>query len=365
LLQLCRRERVAIWHGHDYKSNVLGLLLSRFWPMRLVTTVHGWVQETPRLLLYYGIDRFCLPRYESVLCVSPDLVGRCCEAGVPAERCLLLENGIDTDEYRRRGTVAEAKCRLGLHPGRLAIGAVGRLSPEKGFDLLIRAVNRLVTDGCNVQLVIAGEGDQQPVLEQLIAHLGQGERIRLLGYCADPRALYEALDVFALSSRREGLPNVLLEALAYELPSVATNIAGVPRLIRDGENGLLVDADDVEAFTQSLARLLEDGGLRERLGRAGRHKVEADFSFAKRMQKIAALYDELLARERTGQTGRRKPPRKALHAECSAGEFTSPPSPVTRRTHDGFRPVSTCALDLRCDGLGIAAEAARLGTVAP
>src|SRR5581483_10142305 len=94
LLRLCRRERVAIWHGHDYKSNALGLLLRRFWPMRLVTTVHGWVEQSSRLSRYYGIDRFCLPYYESVLCVSPDLVAACREAGVPAGRCVLLENGI-------------------------------------------------------------------------------------------------------------------------------------------------------------------------------------------------------------------------------------------------------------------------------
>src|SRR6516165_264748 len=83
-LDICRRERVAIWHGHDYKSNALGLLLRPFWPMRLVTTVHGWVEITSRTPLYYGIDRLCLPRYEHVLCVSPDLHEQCLTLGIPA-----------------------------------------------------------------------------------------------------------------------------------------------------------------------------------------------------------------------------------------------------------------------------------------
>ena len=73
LLDICRREKVAIWHGHDYKSNALGLLLRRFWPMRLVTTVHGWVKHTRRTPLYYGIDRACLKHYEAVISVSDDL----------------------------------------------------------------------------------------------------------------------------------------------------------------------------------------------------------------------------------------------------------------------------------------------------
>ena len=109
LLSLCRRERVAIWHGHDYKSNALGLLLKRFWPMRLVTTVHGWVRRTARTPIYYRVDKFCLPLYQKVICVSDDLVAECRRAGVPRKRCVLLENGIDLPAYERTRSIADAK----------------------------------------------------------------------------------------------------------------------------------------------------------------------------------------------------------------------------------------------------------------
>lgn len=144
LLAVCRRERVRIWHGHDYKSNALGLLLRRFWPMRLVTTVHGWVKQTRRTPIYYRVDELCLPRYESVICVSQDLLDRCLAQGVPPDRCLLVENAIDTAEFARRTDGAEARRRAGVPPGRMVVGAVGRLSAEKGFDLLIHAVHRLL-----------------------------------------------------------------------------------------------------------------------------------------------------------------------------------------------------------------------------
>src|SRR4051794_8106357 len=127
MLDVCRRERVQIWHGHDYKSNALGLLIKRFWPMRLVTTVHGWVEQTRRTPLYFWIDRLCLPRYELVICVSPDLHERCLASGVPKDRCVLLENGVDTEEYSRRCDLREAKIKLGIAPERFVIGAVGRL----------------------------------------------------------------------------------------------------------------------------------------------------------------------------------------------------------------------------------------------
>ena len=291
LLRLCREERVEIWHGHDYKSNALGLLLKRFRPMRLVTTVHGWVRHTARTPLYYRIDRFCLPRYEKVICVSEDLAAECRRCGVADGRCLLLENGIDLSAYERSQSIADAKARLGFDPSKPLIGAVGRLSPEKGFDRLIQAVAGLPG---GVQLVIVGEGDDRPRLQAMIEHCRRGAEFRLAGYRADPKPYYESLDLFALSSLREGLPNVLLEAMALRVPVVATRIAGVPRLIRDGENGRLVPPDDVPALQTALAGLLDDAGLRENLGRAGRKTVEDRYSFAGRMEKLAALYNELL-----------------------------------------------------------------------
>jgi glycosyltransferase involved in cell wall biosynthesis len=294
LLRICREERVAIWHAHDYKSNLIGLLLRPYWPMRLVTTVHGWVQRTWKTPLYYAVDRFSLPRYERVLCVSPDLHRTCSRYGVPASRCLLVENGIDLEQFSRQAPLAEAKLRLGVDPDRPLLGAVGRLSAEKGFDLLIRAADRLLRGGLDFELVIAGDGDQRLELEDLITRLGRRDRIRLLGYCDETAALYEALDGFVLSSRREGLPNVLLEAMAMEVPVIATRVAGIPRLIVDGEDGILVEPGSLDELAGAIARLLRDPGLRRRLGRSGRATIEQRYSFRERMRKIGGLYDEIL-----------------------------------------------------------------------
>lgn len=294
LLRICRRERVAIWHGHDYKSNALGLLLRPFWPMHLITTVHGWVHQTRRTPLYYWLDRLCLPRYEVVICVSEDLREQCLAAGVPATRCVLVENAIDTQEFARTSSTAAAKTRLGFSPERFLVGAVGRLSAEKGFDVLIRSVDQLLRSGIDIELAIAGEGDQKSHLQALIASLGRSDRIRLLGYCADTRDFYQAMDAYALSSFREGLPNVVLEAMALEVPVVATRVAGVPRLVRDDENGLLIEPGTEAELAGALARLQADAALRARLGKAGRATIESGYSFQARMNKIRDIYDNLL-----------------------------------------------------------------------
>lgn len=296
LLALCRRERVAIWHGHDYKTNALGLLLRRFWPLRLVTTVHGWVHHTARTPLYYAIDRFCLRHYERVFCVSTDLWAACRAAGVPARRCVLLENGIDTTEYSRRRPTTAAKAALGLPPGSLVIGAVGRLAPEKGFDILIRAVAALRHRHQDVWLMIVGDGGERPHLEQLAAEVGLSDRVTFAGWQTDVRSHFEAMDVFVLSSYREGLPNVVLEAMALEVPVVATRVNGVPRVVQDGKNGLLVDPGDPVGLAAALAALLTDPDRRAAYRAAGRRTVESHFSFARRMDRLAAAYDELLGR---------------------------------------------------------------------
>lgn len=296
LLAVCRRENVAIWHGHDYKTNALGLLLKQFWPMRLVTTAHGWVHHTKRTPLYYRLDQLCLPRYERVICVSEDLFEACLKFGVPTSNCVLLENAIDAEEYRRAMSIVEAKTALGFPAESLLVGAVGRLAPEKAFDVLMRSIRQLVDRGVDVRLVIVGEGDDRTRLEGLVRELALQDRVRLPGWQSDVRSYFQAMDVFALSSLREGLPNVVLEAMALEVPVIATRIAGIPRLIQDGRNGFLIEPGDLPGLTRSLNGLLTNPGLRDLLRTAARRTIETRYSFPVRMQRLKRIYDELLTR---------------------------------------------------------------------
>lgn len=300
LARLCRQRRVAIWHGHDYKSNALGLVLRRLWPMRLVTTLHGWTNLSGRVPLYLRVDKWCLPRYEAAICVSEDLVAECRKLGLPPERVHLVHNAIDTREYRRTRPAAEAKRRLGVPEGAFLLGAVGRLSEEKGFDLLIRAAVRLREAGRPVQLWIAGEGPARPALERLIVEYQAGDYVRLLGQVSDPRPLFEAMDLFVLSSLREGLPNVVLEAMAMRTPVVATRVAGVPSLVEDGVSGRLIPPGDLPSLTEAIAGLWDAAELREQFAERARQRVEAQFSFDRRMSKVARIYDQLLGRSAPG-----------------------------------------------------------------
>lgn len=324
--RVCRRLRPAIWQGHDYKTNLLGLLVSRVCSVRLVSMVHGWTVEGRRIRLYYRLDRLWLRFYERVICVSEDLRAECLRWGVRPERCVVIENAIELSEYQRRLPTEEAKRQLGLDPGALVIGNVGRLSPEKGLMGLVEATAQLQPEAAllppqpdllpqeaaqgphpsgqlpretlPVHLVLVGDGPQRQELAALARQRGIADRVHLVGYQADPRPWYEAMDVFVSNSIREGLPNVLLEAMALGVPVAATRIAGVTRLIEPEQNGLLIQPGDQVGLTAAMRRMLGDPALRRRLAEAGRLTVETRYSFQARMAKVAALYDDLLGRNK-------------------------------------------------------------------
>jgi glycosyltransferase involved in cell wall biosynthesis len=213
----------------------------------------------------------------------------------------LIENAIDIEQFNRTLSVASAKQSMGWATDKFYIGAVGRLSPEKAFDLLIRAFHKVMQRGAGAQLVIAGEGPERDKLAQLVRELGLQQHVTLLGYRSDLRTFYQALDLFVLSSVREALPNVLLEAMAMKVPVVATRVAGVPQLVCDGEHGWLVAPNDASALADCIERSLAAPQLRAQFAESARRTIEHRYAFATRMKKVAALYDELLSKQDVAQ----------------------------------------------------------------
>jgi len=275
---------VKIWHGHDYKSNFYGVLLRKELGLRLVSTMHGWVQPSWKTPLYFAIDRWSLRRYEQVMAVSQDLYDAALENGVAKERLTLVENGIDTDEFRRRKPTSGKP---------FVVGAVGRLSEEKGFQLLIEACERLAAKGREFELHIAGEGPQKEALAAQIARSKFAARWKLLGFQKDTRALFESFDLFALSSLREGLPNVVLEAMAMEVPVLATRSGGMQAFAKHGEDAWLIDPGSVDELERGLEKLLRDSDLRRKLAYTARTRIERDSSFTARIAKEVAVYARL------------------------------------------------------------------------
>ena len=284
--RLCREHGVDIWHAHDYKTDLIGLLLQPLLGFSLVSTLHGWSEDTRRTRLYFALDRRVIRRYEQVIAVSSELHAEARRLGVSSERLSLIENGVDGEEYRCSGGPRG-------NAGALHIGAAGRLTPEKGFLELIAAVEALLEEGHDIRLSIAGDGPQRGALEERIRASRHTTRLALVGFIDDMRTLYAELDLFCLSSLREGLPNVVLEAMAMSLPVVATTVGGLSTFLRDGDDALLCAPGSPAALADALRTAIASTELRFRLGQAARARVERECSFALRMRRVFAVYDRL------------------------------------------------------------------------
>jgi glycosyltransferase involved in cell wall biosynthesis len=293
LLKICRDQKIELLQTHDYKSNALGLLLRRFHKMHMASMLHGWTDTSGRMPLYIKIDKWCLPWYEQLICVSEDLVDECRRLRVSDRKIVLVHNAIDLSTYTRWVGKDQAQRDLGVDvQGGPLIGMVCRLSPEKGILEAIAMVDRFRAMGKPVQLWIAGDGPFRSEIEKEISRLGLAANIRLLGQLADARDFYQAMDVFLLNSIREGLPNVVLEAMALEVPVVATRVAGVPTLVKPGQTGWLIEPGETSELDSAVAECLE-GSQTDLQVRGARELIENQFSFDRRMQRIAGIYDSL------------------------------------------------------------------------
>lgn len=295
LRDLVRARRIDIVHAHDYKTDLMAWALARYEQVIPLTTAHGWTGHSRReRWVYYPVEKRLMRSFPAVVAVSSEIRTELIRSGVDPRRISVILNGIDhlafkRDQQRRQ----RLRERLDIEDNDVVIGTVGRLEPQKRFDLLIEAINRLRLTNQRLKLVIAGEGSLRGELEAQVKRLGATSSVRLLGHLEDMQSFYCGLDLFTQSSAYEGTPNVVLEAMAFEVPIVATSVGGTAELIRDGVDGLLVESGSVDQLAAAINMTQEyPVAAAERVASA-RRRVETDLSFATRMQHLERIYDRL------------------------------------------------------------------------
>lgn len=291
-------EGADLVHAHGVRAGLAAGAAARSDAVsHLVVTVHNAVFEPgpTRRGAETVANRMLALLAETRICVSEDLA-RAARAAAPAKAgsVLVIPVGSDTTPPAPE-TVEAARAELGLAPSQPLIASVGRLDPQKGFDLLVEAASRL--DGSPAPLiVICGEGPERPELERRIAALEVGARVRLLGNRRDVKAVIAAADAFCMPSRWEGSPLALHEALAAGRPVVATAVGGIPELLAFGEAGLLVPPEDPAALAAALTRLLSDPALSDRLSARSTEAAAAWPDAAATARRVVDVYEELLGR---------------------------------------------------------------------
>jgi len=283
--------RPDVLHAHLFHANLAARLLGRAaGARRVLSTVH--VVERRPLRARRLLERLTARRDDLTVCVSNTVADHArADLGVRRERLRVVENGVDLARFASPEPAAAARAALGLPPTGLVVGAVGRLSRQKGFDVLLEAFARLLRARSDVHLVIAGAGEEEAALRARARTLGLGDRARLLGFRPDTPRVLAALDVFCMPSRWEGFGLALVEALAAGRPAVVSAVDSLPEVL--GGAGLLVAPDDPSGLAAGLEQLLSDPSARAAL--AGRARARAARYGVERMVAgYEALYLELL-----------------------------------------------------------------------
>jgi glycosyltransferase involved in cell wall biosynthesis len=291
-------ESVDIVHTHGVDADLIGGLALLGRREQQVCHLHvspparrekSWKAAVRRRLL-----RYLTGRNGSWFIAVSDSVrdAMACYYRLPPERMTTVRNGIDPCEF---DGPANAAAR-GSQGDRVVFGTAARLERAKGLEFLIEAGGRLARQQISFEIRIAGAGSQRESLEQLARSLNIADIVHFLGPVrpADMPGFYASLDVFVLPSLSEGLPLVMLEAMAMAKPVAASRLAGIPEVIRDGVDGLLVPPGDADALGDALAKLAGDRAWRQQLGAAARERVHGSFRLERVAREIAEVYERVL-----------------------------------------------------------------------
>jgi glycosyltransferase involved in cell wall biosynthesis len=274
-------------HAHGYKADVYVYLAMHQSAATLVSTCHTWYDDDLLLWMYGVADRLVLRRYKAVIAVSEEVKQRLIGSGVSPARIQFIRNGIDLRPFD--GAVPSLRT-LGAAPGTLLVGWVGRLTRDKGPNILLRAVAKVHSEFPDARFILVGEGPDRAKIERLISELGIGDKVQLLGRRTDMPEVYASFDMMVSSSRLEGLPMAILEGMASGLPWVATSVGAVPIVVRDGQTGILVPAEDMECLAKALGDLLRNAEERARMGGAARRLIESEFSAERMTDEYLSVY---------------------------------------------------------------------------
>jgi glycosyltransferase involved in cell wall biosynthesis len=293
---------------HGYKADIVGLFAARRVGVPVIAMSHGWTAETWKVRVYEAFDRACLRMMERVLCVSKGQAEKVRRAGVRQDRIVVSRNAICAERFddidpQGRQLLEEM---FPWAPRRI-VGAAGRLSPEKGFNILVDAAAIVARSDPTTCFVHFGDGPLRAKIRRQIAELRLEQRFILAGFRTDIDRFVPHFDLSVLPSFTEGLPSVVLESYAAGVPVVATAVGGTPEAVADGIDGYLVQPGNAQALACRILDALKSDERRRQMGALGRERIRAEFSLKTRALEFQAVCEELANRPRTEPPGNSGP----------------------------------------------------------
>ena len=292
LARLLKREKIQVIHMHTSHACTLGGWAARLVriPVRIISRrVDFSVRSNPlrKLKYQWGVDR--------IVAISEGVRKVLVEDGLDPNRIVVIRSGIDPRAFDPNGPASEARLEFGIPDRSPVIGCVAHFADHKGHRYLIEAAVRVAAAVPDVRFLLVGDGELRSAIELQIKELKLERHVLLTGFRNDVPRLLAAMDIVVLSSHLEGLGTSLLDAMAMARPVVATRVGGIPEMVVDGVNGVLVPPRDPSALADALIALIHRPDERRRMGQAGRSRMLEMFSAEAMITSTEALYLKILS----------------------------------------------------------------------
>ncbi|UCE67740.1 MAG: glycosyltransferase [Candidatus Zixiibacteriota bacterium] len=308
-LQILRRAKkilggknIDILHTHRYKENILGALLRKNAVVsHLLQTVHGTGEpfkgiKLLKALLYSLLDRRYSRKYhDKIHTVSLDIKNEI-GAWISPDKIAAIHNAVDPANIVVSKTASEIRYKLGIKGNEFIIGSAGRMVPIKGYDIFLDMAKIISADLPHARFLLVGDGPIKMKLENKAREMNLENKVIFSGFRDDIIDIINCFDIFVISSHNEGIPMVLLEAMAMKKPIVATAVGGINEIIENDVSGLLVAPGDARSLADSCIKIFNDLDQREKLGIEAKNRIEVEFTVDIQKNRMLKLYQEIMNR---------------------------------------------------------------------
>jgi len=283
-------NKIDLIHSHKYKTNFYSYLATLPKKTPIVSTCHNWISESCKMKIYEWIDKKILSKFDRVVAVSDEVKNKILDSGIPEYKVLKISNGIAVEDYSGNNERDNIRTDFGIDKDSIVIGNVGRLDDNKGIDNLLKVIKSLTEKHEDILLLIVGDGPSTQKLQENAKVLGIKEKVVFAGFRKDIASILSAIDIFVLPSLIEGLPMVLLEAMASRKPVIATRVGDIPQIIKHKESGLLVQPRDTVQLQDAIEYLIQNRDESSLMAKRGYEKVQHEHSSNQMARQYMEIY---------------------------------------------------------------------------
>lgn len=289
------KNNVSILNTHGYKSNFYGLFGSTKKTVKVATN-HNWIKSNIKAVIYCKLDSVFIKFFEKIIAVSDPIKQDMLKKGILEDKIAVVYNGIDAEKFQKTFDKKKLKAELKIPVNSKVLGTVGALINEKGHLYFIEAANKILKIYPEIKFLIVGDGCCRKKLEKKVDNLHIRKNIIFAGLRTDMPEIYSVMDVFVLPSLIEGMPMVLLEAMASVKPVIATNVGSVSKVVLDNNTGILVNPGDVESLSNAMLFMINNDEAAKEFAKNGLKKIQNDFLSEHMCKRYVEIYNCLLGK---------------------------------------------------------------------